>query len=103
MLDKRELALDDVQVGRVRRHLRHLARRRARASSAARVVNAATGAWARFTGWDAMCFVRMRGDMFFGTQTGKIMQADRTGYDNGLPYVATWSAAGKCSSRRRRP
>ena len=27
--------------------------------------------------------------MFFGTQTGKIMQADRTGYDNGLPYTAT--------------
>jgi len=53
------------------------------------VVNAATGAWARFTGWDVTCFARMRGDMFFGTQTGQIMQADRTGYDNGLPYVAT--------------
>jgi hypothetical protein len=52
------------------------------------VVNAATGAWARFTGWDAMCFMRMRGDMFFGTQTGQIVQADRTGYDLGLPYVA---------------
>jgi hypothetical protein len=45
----------------------------------------------------------MRGDMFFGTQDGKIMQADRTGYDNGLPYVAVWSAAGRCFSRRRRP
>jgi len=53
------------------------------------VVNAATGAWARFTGWDAQCFLRMRGDMFFGTQTGVVMQADRTGYDDGLPYVAT--------------
>ena len=53
------------------------------------VVNVATGAWARFTGWDAMCFGRMRGDAFFGTQTGKIMQMDRTGYDNGLPYTAT--------------
>ena len=53
------------------------------------VVNSATGAWARFTGWDAMCFMRMRGDMFFGTQTGSIMQADRTGYDDGVPYVAT--------------
>jgi hypothetical protein len=27
--------------------------------------------------------------MFFGTQDGKIMQADRTGYDDGVPYVAT--------------
>jgi hypothetical protein len=53
------------------------------------VTNAETGAWARFTGWDAMCFLRMRGDMFFGTQTGRIMQADRSGYDDGLPYVAT--------------
>ena len=31
----------------------------------------------------------MRGDMFFGTQDGLIMQADRTGYDDGVPYVAT--------------
>jgi hypothetical protein len=53
------------------------------------VVNIATGAWTRFTGWDAMCFGRMRGDMFFGTQTGAVMQADRTGMDNGLPYTAT--------------
>jgi hypothetical protein len=51
-------------------------------------VNASTGAWARFTGWDATCFVRMRADLFFGTQDGYIMQADRTGYDDGAPYVA---------------
>ena len=53
------------------------------------VVNLATLAWTRFTGWDCTCFIRMRGDMFFGTQDGKVMQADRTGYDNGQPYVAT--------------
>jgi len=53
------------------------------------VVNAATGAWTRYTGWDAMCFLRMGGDMFFGTQTGRVMQADRTGYDDGMPYIAT--------------
>ena len=53
------------------------------------VTNAATGAWARFTGWDAMCWLRLRGDAFFGTQTGRIMQMDRTGYDDGAPYVAT--------------
>ena len=38
---------------------------------------------------DCMCFMRLGGDMFFGTQTGQIMLADRTGYDNGVPYVAT--------------
>ena len=53
------------------------------------VINIATGAWARFTGWDALCFGRIRGDMFFGTQTGEIMQADRTGMDNGKSYTAT--------------
>jgi hypothetical protein len=29
----------------------------------------------------------MADSMFFGTQTGKIMQADRTGLDNGQPYT----------------
>lgn len=53
------------------------------------VVNAATGAWARATGWDATCFCKMRGDAFFGTQTGKIVQMDRSGSDLGLPYVCT--------------
>lgn len=52
-------------------------------------INTATIAWCRFTGWDATCFMMMRGDMFFGTQTGKIMQADRGGTDDGAPYVAT--------------
>jgi hypothetical protein len=51
------------------------------------VVNTATGAWTRFVGWDCMCFCRLRGDMFFGTQKGLIMQADRTGTDDGIPYV----------------
>jgi hypothetical protein len=53
------------------------------------VANAATGAWARYTGWDATCFVGLGPDMFFGTQTGTVMQADRTGKDNGAPYVCT--------------
>jgi hypothetical protein len=57
------------------------------------VVNISTGAWSKIVGWDATCFCRLRGDMFFGTQDGIIMQADRTGYDDGnhrkIPYVAT--------------
>ena len=52
------------------------------------LVNVATGAWARYTGWDAMCFGRIRGDMFFGTQTGAIMEANKTGMDNGQQYTA---------------
>lgn len=54
------------------------------------VVNAATGAWTRFTGWDATCFVSPGGvTMFFGTQDGRMMQADIGGTDDGLPYVCT--------------
>jgi hypothetical protein len=53
------------------------------------VTNLATGAHGRFVGWDVMCMARLYEDMFFGTQTGQIMQADRTGYDNGKPYLAT--------------
>jgi len=53
------------------------------------VVNTGTGAWCRFTGWDATCWLKMRDNLFFGTQTGAIMHADRSGYDNGQPYVAT--------------
>jgi hypothetical protein len=52
-------------------------------------INNATGAWARFPGIDAMCFGRLGPDFFFGTQDGIVMQAERTGYDNGVPYVAT--------------
>jgi hypothetical protein len=53
------------------------------------VFNTATLAWSRFVGWDATCFMRMRGNMFFGTQEGVVMQADRSGYDDGKVYTAT--------------
>lgn len=45
------------------------------------VVNTVTGAWSRFMGWDALAFVVLNGVMFFGTQKGRIMQADIGGYD----------------------
>ncbi len=51
-------------------------------------MNSATGAFGRSVGLDALCFLRLRADMFFGTQQGLIMQMERTGYDDGLPYVA---------------
>jgi hypothetical protein len=64
--------------------------------------NNATGAWCRFVGYDATCFMVMRGSMYFGTQGGIVMQADRTGYDDGVPYVATlvggWETFGQPSA-----
>lgn len=53
------------------------------------VANSATGAWGRIVGWDAMCFMELEQRLYFGTQDGKIMEAERTGYDAGMPYVAT--------------
>jgi hypothetical protein len=46
------------------------------------VSNLHTGAWSRYVGWDAMCFMRLRGNLFFGTQTGKIQQVESTGFDD---------------------
>lgn len=53
------------------------------------VVNTATGAWCRFLGYDATCFMQLAADLFFGTQDGIVMQCERTGYDDGKPYVCT--------------
>lgn len=41
-----------------------------------------TGAWCRFLGWDATCFMKLRGNLFFGTQDGKVQQVDSTGFDD---------------------
>jgi hypothetical protein len=71
------------------------------------VANNVTGAWCRFVGYDATCWIRLRADLFFGTQDGIVMQADRTGYDDGehkkIPYLATlvggWETFGAPSSQ----
>lgn len=53
------------------------------------VINAATGAWCRFVGYDATCFAHILTNFYFGTQDGIIMEADKTGKDDGKPYTAT--------------
>jgi hypothetical protein len=71
------------------------------------VVNNSTGSWARFPGYDATCFVRLRENLFFGTQDGILMQADRSGFDDGnhlkIPYLCTlvggWETFGQPSSQ----
>lgn len=45
------------------------------------VANTVTGAWTRFVGWDALQFCTLSGSMFFGTQDGRIVQADVKGKD----------------------
>jgi len=46
------------------------------------VSNLHTGAWSRYVGWDAMCWMKLRGSLFFGTQTGTIQQVESTGLDD---------------------
>lgn len=46
------------------------------------VSNLHTGAWCRYVGWDAMCFMQINGNLFFGTQDGRIMLAESTGFDD---------------------
>jgi hypothetical protein len=53
------------------------------------IANARTGAWAKYTGWGATA-VEVFGDrFFFGTDDGRIIEADVTGQsDNLQPYTA---------------
>ena len=51
------------------------------------VSNLHTGAWSRYTGWDAMCFMQINGNLFFGTQDGKVMIAESSGFDDAHDNV----------------
>jgi hypothetical protein len=48
------------------------------------VANTVTGAWSRFTGWDALQFCTLSSNMYFGTQDGRVVQADVLGKDYSL-------------------
>ncbi len=54
------------------------------------VANARTGAWAPFTNWDATCVHVFKERCFYGSQNGKIVEANVTGLDQGTPYTATY-------------
>jgi hypothetical protein len=56
------------------------------------VSNARTGAWARYSGWDAQCFAVYGiapSYLFYGTSDGRVMQAENSGADDGQPYSST--------------
>lgn len=56
------------------------------------VSNARTGAWCRYTGWDAQCFAVYGLDpsgLYFGTSDGRVMKAETGGQDDGKSYTAT--------------
>jgi hypothetical protein len=58
------------------------------------IANARTGAWSRYLGWDANCFVvsglgLTNSQLFYGTSDGRTMLAESGGQDDGKPYTVT--------------
>jgi len=54
------------------------------------VVNARTGAWARFTGWHAHCMEVFNGELYFGTELGVIVKGGVGGTDQGSTYTGVY-------------
>ena len=54
------------------------------------VANARTGAWANYTNWDGTCLEVFNGRLFFGSQDGKVIEANITGLDQGAPYSGVY-------------
>lgn len=54
------------------------------------VVNLETGAWAKYTGWDARTIISFDGRAFFGATDGRVRECETGGNDDGLPYVCRY-------------
>lgn len=52
------------------------------------VGNARTGAWGVYTGWDGKCLQLFGDRLFFGSTAGRIIEAEVTGSDDGIPYTS---------------
>jgi len=46
-------------------------------------------AWAPFTGWNVVCMQVFQDRLFFGSDSGKIVEAEVTGSDQGNSYTCT--------------
>lgn len=54
------------------------------------VTNSETGAWCRFTGWDARAIEIFEGKLFFGSADGCVYEGNVTGADDGDVYTGTY-------------
>jgi hypothetical protein len=54
------------------------------------VVNLQTGAWSRFTGWDAQCMAYFDGNGYFGASDSAVYLANTTGSDAGANYTCVY-------------
>lgn len=57
------------------------------------VINLETGKWAVYTGWDTRCLVLHDGTVYFGTNSGTIMEAEAGGNDDGAPYYCKYAGS----------
>lgn len=51
------------------------------------ISNTETGAWTRYTGWNALCMCVFRGQLFFGSPAGQIFIANASGRDHQESYT----------------
>lgn len=54
------------------------------------VSNARTGAWAEYTNWDGNCLKVFNDRLFFGSQNGRVVEANVSGADEGNTYTGLW-------------
>lgn len=54
------------------------------------IVNLETGAWTKYTGWDVRCGAVYQGKAYFGTNNGRIMQAETGASDDGEAYACDY-------------
>jgi len=54
------------------------------------IANARTGAWSKFTNWDIRCLCVFEGRLFFGSESGRVVECYVTGMDEGVPFTANY-------------
>jgi hypothetical protein len=57
------------------------------------VMNMITGAWAKYDGWDAYCWVEYNGNVYYGTASGTVELANDGYDDNGVEILCDAKSA----------
>lgn len=54
------------------------------------ISNTETGAWCRYTNWDARAMCVFQGQLYFGGPDGKVFRANVSGMDDGASYTSVY-------------
>lgn len=65
------------------------------------MANARTGAWGRITGWDVRCSEVSGDTLYFGSENGKVYEADAGGSDDGTAYSGFYVPKFSASAQMR--